>query len=288
MKITLLLILSTLLSPVLLAMDIISMRPIVYSGDPRESYKYQLVDLLLKTTQDKYGPYEIHLTKAVNSQKRDIKEINSGNINIFISMTSKAREEAMMAIPYPVFKGLYGYRVFLIKASEQAKFSKIKTIQQLKKLKAIQGTHWPDLNILKSNGFHVEDTSHHNSLYKMLEFGRVDYFPRGIHEPWSELKARPDMGLAVEKNLMLYYPAPGYIFVHKSNTHLAARFKEGFERIISSGEFDRFFNQHPQIVEMKQQANLKNRRLFKLSNPLLSKDTPIHDERLWFQINPNK
>lgn len=270
-------------SPLSHALDLITMRPIFYSGDPKTSYKYQLLDLLLKRTENTYGPYKIHFTKIINSQKRDINQLISGDINVFISMTSQAREEAMQAVRYPVFKGLYGYRVFLIKASEQKRFSKITSIEQLKKLTAVQGTHWPDLQILKSNGFNTEGTSHHKSLYKMLQFGRVDYFPRGIHEPWRELNDRPKMGLAVEKDLMLYYPAPGYIFVSKHNKRLENRFKAGFETIIASGEFDRFFNQHPQIIEMKRQANMSNRTLFQLTNPLLSPMTPLEDKRLWYR-----
>lgn len=279
------LLLCLVFTPLSYAIDLIKMRPIFYSGDPKTSYKYQLLDLLLKTTQDKYGPYQISLTKTINSQKRDINLLNSGAINTFISMTSQAREEAMQAIPYPVFKGLYGYRVFLIRDIDQAKFTRIKAIEELKKLIAVQGTHWPDLNILKSNGFNVESTSHHKSLYKMLQYGRVDYFPRGIHEPWRELNDRPEMALAVEKSLMLYYPAPGYIFVDKNNTRLANRFNEGFKKVIESGEFDRFFNQHPQIIEMKRQANIENRTLFELHNPLLSPLTPLGDDRLWYRID---
>ena len=266
------------------AVDVIKMRPIFYSGDPKTSYKYQLIDKLLKTTQEEFGPYEIRFNQTISSQQRDIEQINKGIINTFISMTSQAREKAMLPIRFPVFKGLYGYRVFLIKENSQGMFSSIKNLDDLKLLTAVQGVHWPDLEVLKFNGLNAEGASHSKSLYKMLEFGRVDYFPRGIHEPWKELKDRPNMGLAVEKNLMLYYPAPGYIFVEKTNTRLAKRFETGFKRIIDSGEFDRFFNNHPQIIEMKEQANMQNRTLIKLTNPLLSPLTPLEDKRLWFRL----
>ena len=284
MKASLFIILNLFLAPLSFALDTVNMRPIFYSGDPKTSYKYQLLELLLNRTQAEFGPYRINLTNIIHSQKRDINQLKSGEINVFISMTSKAREDVMQAIRFPVFKGLYGYRVFLIIENEQAKFNKIKDLDGLKQLTGVQGTHWPDLQILQANGLKVESTSHHKSLYKMLEFGRVDYFPRGIHEPWKELKDRPNMGLAVEKNLMLYYPAPGYIFVEKTNTRLAKRFETGFKRIIDSGEFDRFFNNHPQIIEMKEQANMQNRTLIKLTNPLLSPLTPLQNDKLWYQV----
>ena len=273
------------LSSFLPAIEVINMRPITYSGDPRESYKYQLIDLLLSHTKEKYGAYEIRFNSQVNSQKREISLLNEGKINVFISMTSRSREVDMLAIRYPVYKGLYGYRVFIIKSSEQKKFSSIRNLEQLKTLLAVQGSHWPDYEILKSNGLNVTGSSSSNSQFQMLQHGHVDYFPRGIHEPWKELTDRPNTGLAIEKNLMLYYPAPGYIFVAKNNIQLARRLREGFKKIIESGEFDHFFNQHPQIVEMKRQADLENRLLFKLSNPLLSPYTPLKDKRLWFNID---
>ena len=266
--------------------DIIKMRPVFYSDGAEKSYKYQLVDLLLRTTQDEYGPYEIHFAENTHSQKRDINQLRSGAINVFISMTSKEREAQMYPIRYPVFKGLYGYRVFLIKDGNQANFTSIQNLDDLKTLVGIQGTHWPDLEILKANGLNIENASQHNNL--MLQFGRVDYFPRGLHEPWQELKDRPNMDLSVEQYLLLYYPAPGYIFVDKENTRLASRFEEGFKRIINNGEFDQFFNNHPQIVNVKKQANLTERTLIKLKNPLLSPLTPLEDERLWYRLDDNK
>jgi hypothetical protein len=276
---------SLLASSAVYALDIIKIRPINHTIDSKLSYKYQLLELLLKTTEDKYGAYEIHFVNQLNSQQRDIKHLDLDIINVFISMTSKAREETMLPVRIPVFKGLYGYRVFLINKNDQSRFSDIKTLDQLKKLTAVQGTHWPDLNILKSNGLNIESSSQHESLFKMLEYGRVDYFPRGIHEPWRELSDRPELALTVEKNLVLYYPAPGYIFVKKDNLHLSRRLKEGFQNIIESGEFDAFFNHHPQIIEMRKKSNLENRTLFKLNNPSLSPFTPLDDKRLWYQIN---
>ena len=49
----------------------------------------------------------------------------------------------------------------------------------------------------------------------MLEGGRYDYFPRGVHEPWSEITARPHLPLTVEKHILVKYPMPAYLFVNK-------------------------------------------------------------------------
>lgn len=44
----------------------------------------------------------------------------------------------------------------------------------------------------------------------MLDGGRFAAYPRGVHEPWSEIAGRPELELAVEKKLMLAYKMPMY------------------------------------------------------------------------------
>ena len=116
----------------------------------------------------------------------------------------------------------------------------------------------------------------------MVEGGRFDGFPRGVHEPFGELEARPTMDLTVEKNLMVYYQMPFYLFVSPSNQALAKDLETGFERAIANGEFDKVFYGDKSIQDVLQKANMKNRTLFKLENPLLSKETPIERKELWF------
>ena len=58
-------------------------------------------------------------------------------------------------IRIPLFKGLFGYRVLLIRKQEQARFDQINTQQDLAKFLGGQGTHWPDTLILQANGLRV-------------------------------------------------------------------------------------------------------------------------------------
>jgi hypothetical protein len=51
---------------------------------------------------------------------------------------------------------------------------------------------------------------------------------------------------------------------------------------IEDGSFDRFFYNHPDIKNVLTRADLKNRRIFELKNPVLPKDTPLNDKRLWY------
>ena len=78
-------------------------------------------------------------------------------------------------------------------------------------------------------------------------------------------------GIAIENNLLLYYPLPNFFFVNKSRPLLAQRLQLGLERLIASGEFDRIFERFflPLILELR----LAERTVIDLHNPTLSEQT---------------
>lgn len=116
----------------------------------------------------------------------------------------------------------------------------------------------------------------------MLKERRFDYFPRVAHEPWRELRDMNIPGLAVETDLLIYYPTPGYIFTNKNNKKLADRLERGFRIALQDGSFDKLFYNHPDMKEVFQKANLKNRRVLALENPSLPEQTPLNDKSLWY------
>ena len=250
--------------------------------DAAKEYKYQLLDLILNKTKDTDGPYRIEVTEY-NVQSRVIEMVKSGDLSLIMTMTSKEREEELLPIRIPVYKGLYGYRVFIINKKDQEKFSGITTVDQLKKLWAGQGHDWPDLAILKHNGFHVVAGASYNGLFDMLAEGRFDYFPRGVHEPWKEINEHKDRKYIVEPRLCVHYPTAGYIFVSKDNEKLADRLTRGFGKALKDGSFDRLFNNHPDIANVLAVARLKDRLIFDIENPLLTKETPLDNKELWYQ-----
>lgn len=144
---------------------------------------------------------------------------------------------------------------------------------------------WPDSKILKASGISVVKSTGYSTLFSMLEGERFDYFPRGVNEPWAEVKAHKEKNLEVEKTLIIQYPAPIYFFVNKNNHKLAFRIERGLRMAIADGSFERLFRSHPANEEVFTLANIQNRRIFKLKNPLLPSQTPLHDESLWYQGN---
>jgi hypothetical protein len=246
-------------------------------------YKYQLLELLLSKTKSQGGPYRIEVAgEELIRQSRVFDLVNQGTLTLIMTMTSKERENVLLPVRIPIYKGLYGYRIFIINEKDQSKFARIKTRNELEQLWAGQGHDWPDLEILKYNNFNVVEGSNYRGLFGMLEEGRFDYFPRGVPEPWREIEEESDRNLMVESTLMVQYFAPAYIFVAKTNTRLAKRLSKGFEMAIKDGSFHRFFENHWYIKETLKRAGLKNRKLFRLKNPLLTPETPLARKELWY------
>lgn len=213
-------------------------------------------------------------------QVRWIKMLQNDKSNFVIwTMTDKERERQLRPIRIPLFKGLFGYRVLLIRKQEQARFDKVKTVQDLAAFLGGQGAHWPDTPILQANGLRLTTAETTESLFRMIKAKRFDYFPRGVSETWFELSQRKEPNLALEENILFYYPADIYFFVNKENEALAQRIEKGMEALIDNGKFDQFFYHHPRVSSGLEQ--LKRRRIIHLKNPYLPAETPVNNPRYW-------
>lgn len=259
-----------------------SLRTTAPNYDVTKEYKYQLLQLLLEKTEKTDGPFKIEVLSGETTQARDYDLFKQGYIDVILTMTSRDLENEFHPIRIPFDKGVYGYRLAIINQSDQPKFSSVQTLEDLQKLWAGQNEVWPDTKILRSNGLNVVGISGYVELFTMVKEKRFDYFPRALHEPWRELTDVKIPGLVVEKDLALHYPAPGYIFTNKNNLKLADRLERGFRMALKDGSFDKLFYNHPDMKEALDRANLKNRRIFELKNPLLSEETPLNNKELWY------
>ena len=116
----------------------------------------------------------------------------------------------------------------------------------------------------------------------MLEGGRFDYFPRGIHEPWQEIKNNKDLNLTVEPNILMNYRMPMYFFMHKDNIVLRKRLIKAVEVLISNGTFQKMFFADSEVRDALKKSNIQNRRVIEMNNPFLTTKTPLNRKELWF------
>ena len=223
--------------------------------------------------------------KEALPQSRLIEEINLNNIDLMWAGADPSLDKTMLPIRIPILKGLLGHRIFIIKKENQSRFDNIKTLADLKKLTAGQGTSWGDTKILKSANIPVITTLKYPNLFYMLEGERFDYFPRAIHEPWSEVDKRPELNLTVEKKIMLIYPFAMYFFVKKDNQILHDKIYKGFEMAIKDGSFDTLFLNNQGIKDALIKTNIKNRIVIKVPNPAMHPDTPIDRKEFWLDTS---
>jgi hypothetical protein len=243
-----------------------------------------LLDLLraaLHVTAPQYGPYTLRPSPRGMNEARYLIELARGDaINIAWSSTSVAKENQFLPIRIPLRKGLLGYRIALIAADKQPLVDTVHTRDALKTLAIGQGIGWGDVKLYQSNGLSVGE-AHYNDLFALTAHGRFDLYPRGIGEVFAEYAAQKDRHpkLAVEKNLLIYYPWPYYFFFNKRDEALKSRIQTGLHMLRKNGTFDILFKKHNDAAI--KQANLKDRRVIRLANPLLPPDTPT-DPSLWF------
>lgn len=249
-------------------------------GDQRGDFPLNLLRLALEKTST---PYQLRPAKLIMQQGRSMAELESGNgrISVLWTMTSPERESRLLPIRIPIDKGLFGWRVAIIKADRFDLFNGVETPKQLRAFVAGQGHDWPDTAILKAAGLPVNTSYNYESLFLMLSSGRFDYFPRSILELVPEVESHRELGLMIEPNLVIHYPVAIYFFVNKHNKVLHDAIENGLELAIKDGSFNKlFYKTYGADIE---RARLAERRIIQIDNPLLPRETPLNRPELWFR-----
>ncbi|UPQ89174.1 diguanylate cyclase [Vibrio sinaloensis] len=251
-----------------------------------EGLKEEIVFDILKLALSKTRP-NVQFSTATEeyNEARLMEEVISGNIDVMWAGAAPDKEEKMLTVRIPILKGLLGHRIFIIRKEDQARFASIQTLNQLKAFDAGQGTFWGDTKVLKAAQIPTITTIKYANLFPMLEGGRFDYFPRAVHEPWSEVDSRPELNLTIDKNVMLVYPFAMYFFVSPNNQTLHDDIYNGFEMAIQDGSFDDLFFNHPMIKEVLAKANLKERMVFRIPNPYMHEETPFDRKEFWLDVS---
>jgi hypothetical protein len=206
-------------------------------------------------------------------------------LNVVWASTSTDMENSFLPIRIPLRKGLLGYRIALIAREKQALIDQVHTVEDLKKLTIGQGLDWSDAKVYEAHGIKVM-TGKYENLFRMTSLMRFDMFPRGIGEVFTEfeLYSKTIPKLAIEDKLLIFYPWPFYFFFNKNDAALEKRIDAGLHIMLKDGSFDEIFMKYNRAAI--ERANVKGRRVIRLRNDLLPKETPLNDAALWF--DPSK
>jgi hypothetical protein len=244
---------------------------------------YQVLKLALSKCGKTYVLRPSPLGKA--TEQRAIEAMVAGQqVDVAWLGVSPQADEKLLPVLFPVDGGLLGYRLLLIDGARQAEFSKVRSVDDLRRLSALQGAGWPDVPLLRGAGLRVL-TGEYKDLFRMLVVGRGDYFPRGAYEVFGEQKdnAAKAPGLAVEKTLLLHYPFTAMFYVQRSNHALHDDIYRGLMAAERDGSYKALFNSNPLVRSAIDQGGFRSRRLIEIDNPYLSAQARAIDARYWYR-----
>ncbi len=237
--------------------------------DPRQDYHIELLTLALDKTVEKYGLYRLEAAPVMNAARSmaSVKMNLYPNFIVNEQVTSQRLKEFAYA-PFPILRGIVGYRVFFVSPQAQQKLNNTASLSQLKELTIGQGIGWGDIELLKHNGFKVIVANNYKGLFKMVANNRIDLFARGIGEVMAEYDAfKTSINLLLDESVAIYYPLPRYFFTHKSNKGIIQRVHEGLIKSYHDGSFIRLWKKHHS--ESITRVKMSKRIIYRLENPFL-------------------
>lgn len=252
---------------------------------PIYEYRWKLLELALAHAPAKTADEPTRLVPYADdvTQNRGMHLLQTGDIDVIALGTNAEREAKMLPIKIDILRGIVGFRVFVIRAFDQARIAGMDEQALRKELTFGLNSQWADLPIMRANGFTVETSSSYENLFGMLVAKRFDAFPRGLNEAGRELDERrlayPQ--LAVERTKALYFPYPVYFWVNKDNTALAQRIERGLTAALADGSFRKLFETY-HATEIALLAKEK-RQVIRLSNPVLPAGTVAPDTHWWWR-----
>lgn len=254
--------------------------------DSRSEHAVAVLYRALALTERDFGPFEVLPAAAGVTQGRNLESVarSDGALSLIWTMTTLEREQLVSPIRIPVYLGLIGYRVGLIRAEDQNAFAQADSIAELTQHRVCLGRDWPDAPIMEAAGFQVVIGSDYESLFAMLAAGECDFFSRAVYEAYAEFDAREALypNLAVEASVLIRYPTAAYFFVDPAAGGLRRRLAAGLRAMADGGVLRRMAFRDPGIDEALSRADLERRRVIDIENPLLPSETPAADPSLWF------
>ena len=220
-----------------------------FAGPTYGVYHIDVMRAALRVTEDDYGAVTLERHPFPMPQGRQILTLLRGESDIMWSVTTDELEQQLLPVRFPLLQGLGGHRIFVINKNKQNAFGPGQTLDGIKLMTSVQGSDWPDTKILQYHGFTVASISWsdwYTTMYRSLEEGIIDYFPRNVVEVYRDLSYHNSDKLTIEQNHLIIYPGYEYFFVAPHAPELQQRLQDGLTRLLKSGELAKIFNRYPE------------------------------------------
>ncbi len=235
--------------------------------DLRNAYVRDAVQLALDKTRASDGPYRLQLSRQMNKRRALLEAAQQAAPNFLIATGPEAgRAAGLVPVLFPIHLGVNRYRVCFVHGPRQARVREAATLAEVAQLRHVQGRGWADVDILRANGFTVEEVNTYEGLFQMVALGRADLFCRSVLEVGQEWQLHAGLrGLALDDGLMLVYDLPQYLYTHPGNQAVIERLARGLRLAHADGSLQALLRQHlqPSLALL----NLAQRRQLPLTLP---------------------
>jgi len=248
--------------------------------DPRDQFPLAVLELALAKM---HLDYTIKSASDVMERTRAVASLQAGEgLNVMWSSMGADMEKSLRPVRIPIHRGLLGHRLFIINKSRQGDFAKVNSLDDLKKFTAGQGVGWADIKILENVGLKVESNKY-DLLFKQVDAGNIDYFPRGANEAFAEVAAHQatESALAVEAHILVVYPSDQIFYFSKANEELAGIVEKGLLAAYEDGSYIKLFNESALIQQTLKEGAFDKRVRIDIPNPLLSEEDKAIPAKFW-------
>jgi hypothetical protein len=169
-------------------------------------YYEDVIRLALEKTRASHGDFAIKQRPFEASIERVRAMLQSGaGVDIIWASVTPERVESMRHVQVDLLQDLNNYRALLVRKDDVHRFQNIQTLDDLRRLKAGNGSNWTDTKVMQANGFTVVTAVDFGLLIKMLSAKRFDYITRGMHEIGMDLRMFNSANLVVVPDVVLKY-----------------------------------------------------------------------------------
>ena len=259
--------------------------------DAHAAFGWELLGAVLERTRATHGDYSLTVSPDPAQSLRFRRGTTSSNVDVNVVLLTISPEwnDTLLPVRIPVLRGLLGYRLLLVHRADLDKFSRIKTLADLRQVKFGSVKHWIDTTIMEAARLSVVTGSSYEGLLKMMQAGRFETLTHGVHEVEMEMAAigkDPANDIVVEPHLLLHYDLPVYFWFSKDKEgqRRAARVRAGLMAMTADGSFEKMFK--ARFGEVIAKYDLAHRTLIDLPDPVLVPEDPIHDARFWYRPRP--
>ena len=216
---------------------------------------------------------------AIGNELRNLYQISSGATHIDMMPATperllRVRQGQLRMIAVPLDRGLLGWRLNFVLASQRDLLAQAKHPEDLAHFTLGQGSGWMDTLIYQHAGIPTKEIKvwRNGEFAQQMQAGYIQLFPFGFEESlayfWPHFRRHAPL-LTIDPHLLIRYPWYRFVWVtaNSSADALYAALQQGFAQIVANGRFLQIWHQHKQAPSA---ATLRRRRTIELPNPFYS------------------